>query len=814
MKLSRKTVYWQGTGTLLILIVLISQMVTPALAATTTITINGSGTGRIFDGVGAISGGGGTSRLLWDYPAQQQSEILDYLFKPNFGASLQILKVEIGGDTNSSEGSEPSHMRTSGVENYQRGYEWWLMEQAKARNPNIKFAALEWGAPGWFSGGFWSQDNINYLIKWIQHAQSDHGITISYIGGWNERGYNITWFENLRTALNNAGLSSVKIIADDGLGSSNWAVANDLSTNSAFKAAVSIAGTHYTNTSTSTAQGLGMPLWSSENGSVDYDTGGATVANKLNVDYINGKMTAYLHWNAVAAYYNTLPFYPWGTILADQPWSGYYKVGRNVWALAHTAQFAQPGWQYIDSASGTLAGGGSYVTLKSPNNSDYSIIFETSGSASQMVNISVSGLSTGVVHVWSTNLASTNPSTYMVKGSDVTPSGGSYSLTLQPGFAYSVTTTTGQGKGSTTPPASAVMSIPYSDNFDGYGSTGKLAKYFADLNGAFETATCGGGRSGLCYRQVINAAPISWTTSPGPTSVVGDPHWTNYQVSIDALLEQAGSIDLVGRMNLNTHAQTGMQGYHLRVSNSGAWSLFRQVAAGTNTTLASGSVSFPLNSWHNLALNMQGSNIQAYYDNTLLASVTDSTYSAGQATIQMGGWQLGQFDNFAVTASHSSGPTPTPTRTNTPGGPTLTPTRTPTPGSTTNLALGKIVTTDGAQAANPATSGNDGSTTTRWCATNGNTGHWWMVDLGASHALTGSEVMWEKSGLVYKYRVEVSTDNTNWTTVMDKTANTSTAQTQTDNFTATARYVRITVTGLSTSPVAWASFYEFRVFGN
>ena len=51
--------------------------------------------GRAFDGLGAISGGGATSRLLVDYPAAQQEQILDYLFKPNFGASLQILKVEI-----------------------------------------------------------------------------------------------------------------------------------------------------------------------------------------------------------------------------------------------------------------------------------------------------------------------------------------------------------------------------------------------------------------------------------------------------------------------------------------------------------------------------------------------------------------------------------------------------------------------------------------------------------------------------------------------------------------------------------------------
>jgi hypothetical protein len=37
-----------------------------------------------------------TFRLLVDYVEPQRTEVLDYLFKPNFGASLQILKVEIG----------------------------------------------------------------------------------------------------------------------------------------------------------------------------------------------------------------------------------------------------------------------------------------------------------------------------------------------------------------------------------------------------------------------------------------------------------------------------------------------------------------------------------------------------------------------------------------------------------------------------------------------------------------------------------------------------------------------------------------------
>jgi alpha-L-fucosidase len=106
--------------------------------------------------------------------------------------------------------------------------------------------------------------------------------------------------------------------------------------------------------------------------------------------------------------------------------------------------------------------------------------------------------------------------------------------------------------------------------------------------------------------------------------------------------------------------------------------------------------------------------------------------------------------------------------------------------------------------------GNDGSASTRWCAADGQLDHWWQVDLGASYNLTGSEVMWEFGGRVYDYRVEVSTDGSTWTTAVDKTDNASAAQTQNDPFTASARYVRITVTGLPAS--TWASFYEFRVF--
>lgn len=41
-------------------------------------------------------------------------------------------------------------MRTPDEVDCTRGYEWWLMAEAKERNPEIAFYGLAWGAPGWF----------------------------------------------------------------------------------------------------------------------------------------------------------------------------------------------------------------------------------------------------------------------------------------------------------------------------------------------------------------------------------------------------------------------------------------------------------------------------------------------------------------------------------------------------------------------------------------------------------------------------------------------------------------------------------------
>ena len=47
-----------------------------------------------------------------------------------------------------SDGTEPSHMHTRDDLSCTRGYEMWLLREAKRRNPGILTYALSWGVPG------------------------------------------------------------------------------------------------------------------------------------------------------------------------------------------------------------------------------------------------------------------------------------------------------------------------------------------------------------------------------------------------------------------------------------------------------------------------------------------------------------------------------------------------------------------------------------------------------------------------------------------------------------------------------------------
>lgn len=406
---------------------------------------------------------------------------------------------------------------------------------------------------------------------------------------------------------------------------------------------------------TPNALATGKQLWASENGSEGYNTGGAPMARAINRGYLDAKMTAFINWPLIASIYPNLPYNNAGLMVANQPWSGYYSVGKQLWATAQTTQFTQPGWHYIDTASGYLGGdrsNGSYVTLQSPDHKAWSTIVETlDATAPQTLTLHVTGgLPAGAVHVWSSDFSSANTSDYMVHGANLTPSGGTYTITLQPDRVYSLTTTTGQGHGTAMSPPQAQLALPYSDNFNST-PIGQQPRYLSQQQGAFEAAPCGGGRAGRCIMQSAPQAPITWDSPANPYTLIGDLGWQNYTVAADVMLEQPGSADLMGRVGSQRGFNvSGINAYYLQLSDTGTWSILKNTTGGTHTTLATGTTTAPgTGTWHRLALSFQGDVITAAMDGHTLGTVTDSSYRSGMAGLAVDGYQTDQFDNLSIT---------------------------------------------------------------------------------------------------------------------------------------------------------------------
>ncbi|WP_232247210.1 alpha-L-fucosidase [Kitasatospora azatica] len=131
----------------------------------------------------------------------------------------------------------------------------------------------------------------------------------------------------------------------------------------------------------------------------------------------------------------------------------------------------------------------------------------------------------------------------------------------------------------------------------------------------------------------------------------------------------------------------------------------------------------------------------------------------------------------------------------------------------TDIARGATATADSVETAhgNLAANAVDGDTSTRWCAADGNTGHWLQVDLGSVRAVTGARIAWELPSNAYQFRIDGSTDGSTWSTLADRTGNTTVAQVQALTFTAQTRYVRVTVTGGVNSGL-WASIRSLEVY--
>ena len=641
-----------------------------------TIKVDGKAGGKRFDGIGAVSGGGATSVLLKDYPEPQRSQILDLLFKPKFGASISALLVEVPGDGNSTQGSEPSHMHSRNDLNYSRGYEWWIMSEARKRNPSITLDANAWGCPKWVGdNNFWSQDMCDYYVKWIKGLKSVYGLDLDAIGCRNEKGVNEDFVKKFRATLNDNSLSNVKIHAFDNWGDKKFDWCKDMKTDSALRVSVDIMSAHTMNELPAPAEAIKLseeldkPIWNSEEHiylkGFDCEI---SMVESFNKNFIESGATMIVNWYLVASTYNIEPFPEDPAIMvAREPWSGNYYIREVLWGYAHYGQFCQPGWQYVNGACGKLAGGGTYVTLKSPV-TDYSIIIETKNAKeNQKLTFKIGGgLSPGKLCIWRSN-----SKTQFVKLEDLIPVNRTFEITVEPQSIYSISTTTGQQKGSFADvPASQPFPFPYYETFDEYTDTkswGYLPHYTADIGGIFEIADRP-DKKGKCLRQVVEAGAQSWAPEWMPYTILGDRNWKDYEVSADVNFDIEGWAGIMGRViGTGTGYGTKPSGYYLNISADGACSLYvskQDEKIEMGTLLASSRVlNIVINQWHNLMLSFTGSTITGFVDNVKVLTATDSTYLKGMVGLVSGSKNktnnIALFDNLIINSINGNPPSPT-----------------------------------------------------------------------------------------------------------------------------------------------------------
>jgi hypothetical protein len=127
----------------------------------------------------------------------------------------------------------------------------------------------------------------------------------------------------------------------------------------------------------------------------------------------------------------------------------------------------------------------------------------------------------------------------------------------------------------------------------------------------------------------------------------------------------------------------------------------------------------------------------------------------------------------------------------------------------TNVALNQPTTASSTQSASfPASAATDGNTGTRWSSAFSDP-QWLEVDLGSSQNICQVGLDWE-TAYATAFQIQVSADNTNWTTIYSTT--TGTGGNQTLSVTGTGRYIRMYGTARATQ--YGYSLWEFQVFAS
>lgn len=577
------------------------------------------GPARAFDGVGGLSGGGAVSRLLPSYDDATRAQIFDLLFLPQFAASLQVLKVEIGSDCQATDGAEAAHRRahpgTPGFEDsFERGYEWLIMREAKKRNPAIKLYGLSWGWPRYLSCPFGTLLNcsgnpysnrsalVDHVVSWARGARDVHGLVIDYISDWNERPEDDEYLVMLRAGLDAAGLHATRVVGAD----TDWGFAENVLKNPALAASVDAIAAHYPGgRSSPAALQTGLPLWASEEISTfNNRVAAGCLARCMNQGFVGGQITSTIVWNLVSAYVKGTNWYRAGMLNAMHPWAssfgtfnfdGSWSAGPMLWAAAHTTQFTRADGSFFylfadsdgdgsPSGSGFLALGGSYVTVKDFSSGDFTIVVEKMSHVhSQCVRpkldpfvaapetvtfalgASLAGGAPGSLFAWRSHFSfddgDAEPAAEFERMPDVALVNGSFTFNLTVDSVWTFTTVAGGRKGAppAVPPRPAFFPAFHADDFESCAPP-QEADVFWDQSGAFECADSGDPAHGVVMRAVTPLLPIPSGGDFIPYSLVGSRDARNLSLALDFRVARDGE-SVVAGVRVQNGANAGDAGW-------------------------------------------------------------------------------------------------------------------------------------------------------------------------------------------------------------------------------------------------------------
>ena len=659
--------------------------------------------GTVYRGLGVITGNN-SSRLLMDYKVKNPDaywEIMNLLFKPDYGAGLTHVKIEFGSDVNSSSGTEPSIMRSENEEaDVTRGAGFMFAADALSINPDISVDLLRWGEPKWVTDAFSESDESGHAAryKWykaaIDKAYDVYGIKFTHISAdANETSrVDTDWIIYLANALENEtderyDYGKIKIVASDELGS--WTAAKAMLENEELRNAVDILGEHYNTWADSNAKTLnseyGKEIWYTEgisstniaklavtsNGSgINGTNGSLDVCNRIINGYYNGKMTMYEYQPAVAAYYSGAKYFPKSIINAQNPWSGYYEADSGIWTSAHFTMFIKNGWRFVDSAcygDGKEAHAisettNNYMTVTDTETGDYSIVICNDSEEQRNYTFTLENMekSDAPIYIWETrgpDEGEAYDANYLKRIGVYMPLENKFSIEVKP---YSIVTVTTLDKTIDTSVDKCgyediPLDINYSDDFeysdDFLAGRGYTPLYTTDYGGAFEVAEIDGNK---VLMQKINKdnKPTDWRYrgTPYPITSLGDDRWSNYNAEIDFKLtdDSERNYVLFGVRYLLAELDTNNaeNGYALKIYPSGEWELKKN----TGSVLKGAVENFDSSDWHKIKITANGRNITAYLDGEKIAEYVDESAYAHSGRIVIGSSLYNNlFDNLKVT---------------------------------------------------------------------------------------------------------------------------------------------------------------------